>query len=430
MAEPGSPRKAARTKSSDCWSVMPSTKALNTHNPIRKIVDKIVAAKKDIPGKPMIPFMLGDPTAFGNLQVPAVFTQSLIDAVKNGQSNGYGNSVGLEPARAAIAKANSGSNAKYAAKDVFIASGCSGALEIAINGMLNPGDNMLVPNPAFPLYEVIAKSHLADVKEYRLEPEKQWAVDVASLEAAIDDRTKCILVNNPSNPCGSVLPEDNLRAILAVAKKHHLPIIADEIYNTMCFDGITFHALAELSTEVPIITAGGIAKSFLVPGWRVGWLMVHDPVGALGPLREAFQCLTTLIVGANTIVQAAIPAVLDPKAGSKEEVDLKQAHKHYMGVLEQNAKYTMEKLKDVPGLEPIEPQGAMYVMVRVKTEMFKDVADDQDFTRMLLAEENVFVLPGSCFNMANYVRIVTCAPPETLLEGFGRIATFCANHRK
>ena len=179
-----------------------------------------------------------------------------------------------------------------------------------------------MPNPAFPLYQVLAESHGASVKEYRLDPDNQWAVDVASLEAAIDENTKAILVNNPSNPCGSVLPEDNLRAIVAVAKKHKLPIIADEIYGSMTYEGETFFPVASLTDEVPVITASGVAKQFLVPGWRVGWLLVHDPLGVAQSLRDGYQRLTTLIVGANTIVQAAIPEVLDPAEGSREAADL------------------------------------------------------------------------------------------------------------
>jgi tyrosine aminotransferase len=427
------PTKKARTEETG-WSVNASQKAENTTNPIRVIVDKIVATKRDVPGKPMIPFMLGDPTAFGNLHVPDVFNDALCNAIKSRKANGYGNSTGLEPCRTAIAKYHTkiagAEHVAYKASDVYVASGCSGALEIAINGIVNPGDNLLVPNPAFPLYQVLAESHGASVKEYRLDPGNQWAVDVASLEAAIDENTKAILVNNPSNPCGSVLPEDNLRAIVAVAKKHKLPIIADEIYGSMTYEGETFFPVASLTDEVPVITASGVAKQFLVPGWRVGWLLVHDPLGVAQSLRDGYQRLTTLIVGANTIVQAAIPEVLDPAEGSREAADLAASHAHYMGTLESNAKFTVEKLKECPGIEVIVPQGAMYVMVRVKVDEFKDIPDDAEFTRLLLAEENVFVLPGSCFGMRNFVRLVISGPQAKLSSGYARIIEFCANHLK
>ena len=426
MADGGGGEPAAKRQKA--WHVVSSNKAKNTTNPIRKIVDKIVASKKDIPGKKMIPFMLGDPTAFGNLFVPQVFVDALCRVAQSKKANGYGNSVGLDPARAAIAKAFSIPNRTYTPADIFIASGCSGALEVAINGLLNPGDNMLIPNPAFSLYEVLATSHGASVKTYRLDPSKQWQVDVSSLEAAIDENTKAILVNNPSNPCGSVLPEANLRDIIDVARRHRLPIVADEIYGEMCFSGFTFHPLASLSEDVPVISAGGIAKQFLVPGWRVGWLMVHDPIGVLDDLRDGLQRLTTLIVGANTIVQQALPAVLDPEPGSQDEADLKSSHSNYMRVLEENGLYTAQKLAGVPGIEPVTPQGAMYVMVQIKVEMFKDVNDDADFTRLLLAEENVFVLPGQCFGIQNFVRLVICAPKHVLEEGYNRIIEFCHRH--
>jgi tyrosine aminotransferase len=407
-----------------------STKAARTTNPIRVIVDKITATKRDVPGKPMIGFMLGDPTADGNLHIPDVFSDAICSVVRGRQANGYGNSVGLEPCRATIAKVHSLDGVKYTPKDIYVASGCSGALEIAIYGLLNAGDNMLVPSPGFPLYAMLAASHGSETKEYKLDPDKQWAVDVASLEAAIDANTKVILVNNPSNPCGSVLPKDNLLAIIDVAKRHHLPIIADEIYAGMCFEGNKMYPMAALTNEVPIITAGGIAKQFLVPGWRVGWLMVHDPINALNEIRDAYQRLTTLIVGANTLVQAALPEVLDPRAGSPEEASLKSAHAHYMGVLEKNAKFTVEKLSKAKGLRVVVPQGAMYVMVEIKVEEFTDIPDEQEFTRLLLAEENVFAMPGSCFGVPNFIRLVISGPQEKLGSGYDRMIEFCKRHHK
>ena len=148
--------------------------------------------------------------------------------------------------------------------------------------------------------------------------------------------------------------------------------------------------------------------------------MLHDPIGVLDDLRDGLQRLTTLIVGANTIVQQALPAVLDPEPGSQDEADLKSSHSNYMRVLEENGLYTAQKLAGVPGIEPVTPQGAMYVMVQIKVEMFKDVNDDADFTRLLLAEENVFVLPGQCFG---------CPVPRTTCSLSRRVASCVCSGR-
>jgi len=406
-----------------------STKCARTKNPIRAIVEKITSQKRDpIPGKPDILLSLGDPTAFGNLSAPNVLNETLVKLLHEKAHNGYGASPGLQPARVAIATRYSSPSCKYSPNDVIIASGCSGALEIAINGMVNEGDNILVPRPGFPLYQVLAESQGAEVKFYDLLPEKNWQADVAQLEALIDSRTRGIVINNPSNPCGSVYPKDHLLDLIGVAEQHKVPIIADEIYGEMTFDGFDFFPIAELSTTVPVITVGGLAKQFVVPGWRVGWLMFYDPIGVLSELREGFNRLTQLIVGANTLIQGALPQVLTPTEGTVEAASLKEEERHYMQTLQKNALYTYERLSKVVGLRPVTPQGAMYVMVGFDPTILTDIADDADFTDKLLSEEAVFVLPGQCFCTPNFFRVVFSGPHDTLCDAFDRIEAFCKRH--
>jgi tyrosine aminotransferase len=306
-------------------------------------------------------------------------------------------------------------------------SGCSGTLELAITGILDEGTNLLVPQPGFPLYEVIADSHGASVKKYRLLAEKGWEADLAHMESLIDTNTRGIVVNNPSNPCGSVYSKAHLLEILKVAERHHLPIIADEIYGNLCFEGFKMHAMAELSKTVPIITTSGMAKEFIVPGWRVGWLLIHDPVGALDELRKGLHNLSQIIIGANSIVQAAIPSVLDPAVGSKDEAELNAFRKRYVGTLSSNCAFTFKRLSQIKGLSLIVPKGAMYMMVGVEIEHL-DLKDDCDFAEKLLTEEAVFVLPGQCFGMKNFFRVVCSAPQEKLEEAYSRLEDFCKRH--
>jgi len=416
-------------KRSKGWHVRMSTKAERTTNPIRAVIEKITGQKREpIPGKPVIPLSLGDPTAFGNLAAPHVLNAAIVRLISEKTHNGYGASAGLEPARAAIAQRYSSKSCKYATDDVVIASGCSGALEIAITGMLNEGDNLLMPRPGFPLYQVLAESVGAEVKLYDLLPEQNWEADTAQLEALVDDRTRAVVINNPSNPCGSVYSKRHLLALIAIAQRHKLPIIADEIYGEMTFGGREFFPIAELSEAVPVISVGGLAKQFVVPGWRVGWLMLYDPVDALTELREGFNRLTQLIVGANTLIQGAIPHILCPAAGSSDAVSLAADNAHYCNTLEQNAAFTHERLSRVVGLRPVQPQGAMYVMVGYDPQVLTDIRDDADFTDKLLSEEAVFVLPGQCFGVANFFRVVYSGPKDKLADAFDRIDAFCKRH--
>jgi len=416
-------------KRAKIWHVPMSIKAQRTSNPIRKIMEKITSQKRDpIPGKPVIPLSLGDPTAFGNLQAPEVLNETMIALIREGKFNGYGASSGLDAARAAVAKRFSTSTCVYKPEDVIIASGCSGALEIAINGMLDEGDNLLVPRPGFPLYQVLAESQGASVREYDLVPEKGWQADLEQLEALIDARTKALVINNPSNPCGSVFPREHLEGLLDIARRHTLPIIADEIYGEMTFEGHPFHPLAALSEDVPIVSVGGLAKQFLVPGWRVGWILLHDPVGALGAVREGFGRLTQLISGANTLVQGAIPRVLCPKLGSAEAASLAAADAHYMRTLQDSAAFTYERLARIRGLQPVAPQGAMYVMVQYDPTVLPAFANDAEFVERLLSEEAVFVLPGACFGVEHFFRVVFSGPRSALADAFDRIEAFCNRH--
>jgi tyrosine aminotransferase len=181
---------------------------------------------------------------------------------------------------------------------------CSGALEIAIGALCNPGDNILIPAPGFSLYNTICENKGIEVRFYPLLPERDWEIDLITLERLIDERTVAVLVNNPSNPCGSVYSREHLQALLQVAERRRLPIISDDVYAEMVFPGFEYFSVAELSHNVPVLATGGMAKRYLVPGWRVGWISVHDRHNVLSEVRKAIFRLTTLILGANTLAQS------------------------------------------------------------------------------------------------------------------------------
>ena len=219
-----------------------SKKSLRTVNPIRRIVDNLVLPVNH--PKAFLNLALGDPTKHGNLNCP----QALIDAVCENMADpatncdGYVPSFGSIEARHAIAAysmtasdENNDSVHRYdhhiEDDDVVIASGCSGALDLALTALLNEGDNVLCPRPGFPLYQVIAESLGAAVKHYFLDPALNWQCDLLHMESLIDSNTRAILVNNPSNPCGSVYSAEHLMDILSLARRYALPIIADEVSN-------------------------------------------------------------------------------------------------------------------------------------------------------------------------------------------------------
>ncbi|DBA03226.1 TPA: hypothetical protein N0F65_011585 [Lagenidium giganteum] len=434
-------------KQQKVWNVPASAMSARCQNPIRKIVDNI--KKPNNPGKQLIPLSLGDPTVFGNFKCPEVLVEAIVRNARSMKHGGYIHSAGTEEARAAIASHFGSEEAPLTKDDVIIGSGCSGALELALTGLLSPGklysddesktvrrvlrnivtgDNILLPKPGFPLYQVICDTHQIECRYYNLLPDKNWEVDLDHLQSLIDDNTKAILVNNPSNPCGSVYSKVHLQKILRVAEDNKIPIVADEIYGDMVFGSNVFYPVATLTKTVPVISVGGLAKQFLIPGWRVGWIMVYDRNDILKEVRSAYFKLSQLILGANSLVQSAIPELLTPIPNSAASQSLVAFKKQYYEELEQNSAYTTQELSKVPGLHVVVPQGAMYVMVRIDTNALKDIKDDCDFTQKLLDEESVMVLPGQAFGMTNYFRVVFSAPKEVLGDAYKRIADFCQRH--
>jgi len=405
------------------WSpVVGSAKAMRTSNPIRKIVDRRPKPRDET--KKVIQMDIGDPTKYGNMDTDPFVQRTLAEAAATISHNGYQHSCGNPEARAAIAEYVPDPIQSLTADDVVITSGCSGALDIALNALLNPGDNVLLPTPGFSLYVTITESIGATPRFYNLAADRNWECDLEQLDSLFDDRTKAVLINNPSNPCGSVFRKDHIRDIVALCEKHRVPIIADEIYADMVFDNdkFTFHRVASLSPVVPVLSVGGIAKRFLVPGWRLGWITVHDRNGLFKEIRIALQNLSTLILGANAVTQATLPALL--KDTPKEFFD------NTMTTLRENSEFLYQRINKIDGLQCAVPQGAMYMMVGIDVSKFQGIEDDVDFFAALIEEEAVSVLPGEVFRMKNFVRLVTCPSREVLEEAVFRLEEFCKRRRQ
>lgn len=401
------------------WSVTASDLARNTFNPIRTVVESMKLTPH--PEKPMIALSIGDPTIFGNLVPPDEVIEAVVDSVRSMKFNGYAPSTGYEDARRSVANYVSVQGATVEAKDVVLCSGCSCALDLCISVLANPGQNILVPRPGFPLYRTLAEGLGIQTRFYDLDPECGWEVDLEQLESQIDDDTAAIVINNPSNPCGSVYSRVHLEAILQVAARNFVPIIADEIYDYFVFPGHEFYPMASLTEDVPILTCGGLTKRYLVPGWRMGWIVIHDRNDALSvEVRKGLQSLSQRIIGSSTILQGALNQILTQTPPEFFQATIAQVHN--------NAQLAYHLLSELPGLRPIMPAGAMYMMVGVDMTNFPEFDNDLQFVEHMVTEESVFCLPGRCFDYPNYFRIVLTVPEVQLREACARIGEFCANH--
>jgi len=401
------------------WKVNASVVAKNTFNPIRDVMETMTLTPN--PDKKMISLSLGDPTVYKNLNPAPEVVEAVRESLVKGLKNGYGPSTGFVEARQAVAEYVSTPGAEVGSDDVILCSGCSCALDIAISTMADAGQNILVPRPGFPIYTTLSAGQEIETREYNLLPNNDWEADLDQMEALIDNNTAAIVVNSPSNPCGSVFSVQHLKDILAIAERYKVPIIADEIYEHFVFPGETYVPLASLTTTVPVLSCSGLTKRFLVPGWRLGWIIIYDRNHVFDQeIRRGLMCMSQRIIGSNTFIQGALPTILKntPKLFFEKTIE----------VIKRNADLAFTKLRNTPGLIPIMPRGAMYMMVKVDMERFPGFTSDLQFIEKLVSEESVHVLPGKCFNYPGYIRLVLTLPYTLLLEAMDRIHSFCSRH--
>lgn len=394
------------------WKVAVSEHAKNTINPIRRICDSLSVAPN--PHKPLIKLHLGDPTITGALSPCPVVDDAINEALKSHSYNGYGPAVGILEAREAVSRHYTHPEAPFTADDVILTSGCSHSLQIAIEALANPGDNILVPSPGFPLYSTLMRPHGIEDRFYRLSMTGDVQIDLVQMESLIDCRTRAIIINNPSNPTGAVFSKSHLEAVLQIAYKYKIPIIADEIYGDLTYNGAQFIPMATLYPKVPMITCDGIGKRYLVPGWRLGWLIIHDRFGALSDVRQGLISLSQKIVGPCALIQGALAKILDETPVSFFEQIKK--------LLSSNAKTVYDYLSRVPGLRPVRPNGAMYMIIGIEEQFF---GKENEFIQGLISEESVFCLPGAAFNSNNCFRIVLTYTEEVTREACERISQYC-----
>ncbi|KAJ7519658.1 hypothetical protein O6H91_20G049100 [Diphasiastrum complanatum] len=391
------------------WKIRANPAAVNSRNPIRDVMDSLppLVTKNE---KREISLAQGDPAAFGHLLPPDGAIEALMNAAESCVFNGYAHSAGLLQSRRVIANYHS-INSKISADDVYITVGCSQAIQLCIEALACPGSNILLPRPGFPIYEMFSSYYGLQCRHYDLLPDHDWEIDLEQLESLADSNTVAIIICNPGNPCGSVYSYEHLSQIAELARRLMVPIIADEIYAHMVFGTRKFVPMATFSWKVPILVAGGISKRWLVPGWRLGWIIVHDPRGILaqGRVVEALTRLVQMTIGTSTPVQAVVPDLLLQTSS--------EFYQQTLLTLKLGAELCFERLKEIRGLH-----------VKVDILQFVELRNDLDFAAALRCEELVTVLPGTAFGLKNWIRIAFVAPLFHLQEAMDRIQNFCQRH--
>lgn len=293
------------------WSKKPTAaKRSDVRNPIRATLEKDFKVPEE-PHKPMINLTLGEPTKENGYPLPDVTKQAMVEVVESEKHNGYTHSSGVLAARQALVDKYSTEDAPFEADDVLLTFGCSGAQYTVFSTLCEVGDNVLVPKPGFPLCLPICQNLGVELRHYELDPDNDFNIKLDTLESQIDEKTKFILVVNPSNPCGSVFSKEHMEEIIAVSEKHQVPIVADEIYYGFSYDeDKPFYSFAHVNTTMPIITMGAISKIYGVPGWRLGWVIVYNRGGYFDEILAHMKKVSMIWLHPCSLVQQALVKIL------------------------------------------------------------------------------------------------------------------------
>jgi len=384
-----------------------SKKCDNVRYAVRDILCVADIAKKK--GLPLRYLNIGDPLKFDHF-TPLHMIKAINDAMLSGQ-NGYCPSSGTEEAVESV-RNDAKKKGIQNIQEIFITSGASEAIELALTTLLDPGDNILTPFPGYPLYTAVQSK--LDVQEtpYYLDEENGWMPDTDDIRKKINSKTKAIVLINPNNPTGSLCSKEVLMEIAKIAEEKNLLVLCDEIYDRILYDGEKHISLASLNPDLPVITFNGVSKSYVAPGFRIGWGIISGNKQKLEAYIEALNKLLRARLCACTPVMASVKAALD---GPQDHLPL------LMKKMTVRRDMTWKMLNDIEGITCVKPQGAFYAFPKI------DVKDDADFVKNLIIETGVVVVPGSGFGQkpgTQHFRVVFLPDEAILKDAYTKIGDF------
>jgi alanine-synthesizing transaminase len=390
--------------------ILPARRIANVRYAIRAVVAE--ARKLEAQGREVLYLNVGDPLKF-DFATPPHLVEAVVKAMHDGH-NGYAPSPGITAAREAVARAAGRARIRgVTADDVIITTGATEAIELALTGLLDPGDSVLLPSPGYPLYNAVAAKIGAEVIPYELDEERDWAPDADRIGASVTPRTRAIVIGNPNNPTGAVYHRAALEGLLAVARAHRLVVLSDEIYDQLTYER-PHVATASLADDVPIVTFGGLSKSYLACGWRTGW-MIFCNTGQMPEYRTGIFRLADARLSSPLPAQFAVAPALD---GSHEHVAA------MMAKLVTRRDLVVERIRGIPGMSVVLPRGAFYAMPRVR---LPGVVDDEAFVLDVLRATGVLLVHGSGFGEragTQHFRIVLLPPLDVLSTALDRVAEY------
>ena len=386
---------------------------------IRDVV--VPADKLEAEGHEIIKLNLGDPLAYPGLPTPDHMINAYKDAL-NRQYNGYSHSYGIPDLRDAISqneinKENGGW--QCSPDDIYVTTGVTEALQVLFATFLEKGDEVLSPGPHYPPYLAYPQMYGGKTIEYRLDPDKNWSIDIDDLKSKMNDRVKLLVLINPNNPTGNVISRNEIDEIISITSKYkNCTIISDEIYDRLNFKNDHF-STASRSLDVPVVTLNGVSKVYYAPGWRVGYMAFHDPTNKLSVIRDGVERLLRSRLCPST------PAQYGYIAGLKgDEVWMR----NYLDSIIKRSNQCVKRINSISGLSVQAPMGSFYMFVKLTDNKWYN--DDKSFVLSLLKEKHVLTVHGSGFSKEygkGHFRIVFLPSMKILNDVFDRIDNFLNN---
>ncbi|HKV33467.1 MAG TPA: aminotransferase class I/II-fold pyridoxal phosphate-dependent enzyme [Pyrinomonadaceae bacterium] len=388
--------------------IHPSERATNFQYAIRNVVRAAEALERK--GRRVIYLNIGDPQSFGFR--PPDFVIEAVNRAVCDKFSGYSHSSGLLEAREAIARYATGLGSPTETKDVIVTSGASEAADLTLTALVDPGDEVLLPAPGYPIYPAIIGKLGAKIRYYHLQPNDNWHPSVDEIRSLINPKTRAIVLINPSNPAGSITPDSTTRELLALAAERELLVISDEVYRELCFTTPpTAASVLAQETGAPVVTLESLSKTHMLSGWRIGWLRFTHPE-RMGGIADAVVKLAGGRLCSPTPAQYAVAPALE---SSRDYIN------NFLKEIKRRRDLATSRIASINGLSCVVPEAAFYLMV--KTDNLNGRTDEQ-FALDLLEASGVLVVHGSgfgCDPADGYFRLVYLADEQTLDAAFDGI---------
>jgi alanine-synthesizing transaminase len=401
--------------------ILKSSKLANVCYDIRgPVLDR--AREMEEEGQHIIKLNIGNPASFG-FDAPAEILQDVIHNLS--AASGYCDSKGLFAARKAIMHYTQQKRIKdVRMEDIYIGNGVSELIVMAMQALLNTGDEVLVPSPDYPLWTAAVVLAGGTAQHYVCDEQSGWLPDLDDLRSRVNANTRAIVVINPNNPTGALYPDEMLLEIIEIARRHQLIVYADEIYDKVLYDGAAHTSIASLADDVLFVTLNGLSKNYRAAGFRSGWAVVSGTKQYARDYIAGLTMLASMRLCANVPSQFGIQTAL----GGYQSIDDLVLP---TGRLMRQRDLAWKLLTDIPGVSCVKPRAAMYLFPCLDPKMYP-IEDDEQFVLDLLLEEKVLVVQGSGFNWPrpDHLRVVFLPNSDDLTEALGRVADFLGRYRK